>query len=335
MSFFIILLVTLFAFELAYFFIANKLNIIDKPNERSSHTAITLRGGGIIFSVAWVIFSIINGWCLPYFTIGLIMVAAISFVDDLMTLSSKVRIIIHLLAFTLCFYEMHLLNLPLWQSICIYIVAIGCMNAVNFMDGINGMTGMYALSVFVPMFVFYDSIHAPTNPLLYMIASVIVFGFFNFRKKAVCFAGDVGSISMAFIFIFFILGHMTGIFASKDSLSILRPNQHIQWNFTYILLLTLYGIDAILTIIQRLYGKENIFKPHRKHLYQLLANECKIPHVIVSGIYAGIQAIISYCIFFTQLSGIFYVTLLMGLIAIYILVKVKCLQWIESKKHGT
>ena len=84
--------------ELAYFIIADHYNIIDKPNARSSHQTITLRGGGIIFSLAGLIFFFLSGFEYPYFITGLLSIAIISFLDDILTLNNKIRLSIHLIS---------------------------------------------------------------------------------------------------------------------------------------------------------------------------------------------------------------------------------------------
>ena len=107
------------------------------------------------------------------------------------------------------------------------------------------------------------------------LISVLVFNFFNFRPRARCFAGDVGSVSMAFI-VLYVLG--TLILKTGD--------------LSWIVFLAVYGVDSVLTIVHRLMLKENIFGPHRKHAYQIMANELKIPHVVVSTVYAVLQVAI-------------------------------------------
>src|SRR5690606_39633561 len=98
-----LLTVLLFILMFAYFKIADKFNIIDKPNERSSHTAITIRGGGIIFLVAIVIAGIMYpNYLLP--VAGAAVIGIISFLDDRITLSSKIRILFHLSAVSMMFH---------------------------------------------------------------------------------------------------------------------------------------------------------------------------------------------------------------------------------------
>jgi UDP-GlcNAc:undecaprenyl-phosphate GlcNAc-1-phosphate transferase len=321
----IIILGLLFLLELGYFQLADRFNIIDKPNERSSHTQLTIRGGGILFPIAWILYSLSHGFAFPYATVGVFLIGTISFLDDRMELSSRLRLLVHVLAFTLCFIELEVFSaLPWWSIPMVYIVAIGCVNAINFMDGINGITGLYALAVLVPMYLYLYPTVLDSNGLTYLIASVLVFGFFNFRKKAKCFAGDVGSVSMGYLIIFFIVGLMLQRWSSQTGLVDAKQMQTDgTFEFKYILLLSLYGVDAILTIIHRLMLKENIFKAHRKHLYQYLANELKWPHLAVASLYACIQFGISIWVMFN------YVTLPMGIGLILML----CILYVVIKKR--
>lgn len=266
----IVALVLLFILELLYFRIADHFNIIDKPNHRSSHTAITLRGGGIIFSLALLLYPLWFGLQYEYFLMGLFAIAFISFMDDMKPVSNKVRIVFHLLGVALMFYQLGLFELPFYWTILALILVIGSINAINFMDGINGITGLYALVTLLTLYFINLNVIEFVNPsfILVAILSVIVFNFFNFRTRAKCFAGDVGSVSIAFIVMFFILA------------LIIKTE-----NFSYLLLLLVYGLDTVTTIVFRLMRKENIFEAHRSHFYQYWANERKYSHLLVSGIY--------------------------------------------------
>jgi len=277
----------LFGLEVLYLYVAKKYNIIDNPSERSSHTYLTRRGGGIIFPIAWLLYFFLHQCPLPFFTLGLIIVSTISFLDDMLTISAKYRIIIHVFAFSLCFYQLHLINvLPWWALAGTFIFCIGCLNAINFMDGINGMTGLYFLSIFLPLIYFRQTtIYSKQSPYIYIVMALLIFGFFNFRKRAICFAGDIGSVSIAFITIYFIIQLL------------IKTNGNFLQNIQYILLLALYGIDSVFTLLQRLYNRENIFHPHRKHLYQLLANELNMPQISVAAMYASIQFGINIWVF--------------------------------------
>lgn len=265
--------------ELIYFRIAHRFNIIDKPNERSSHTRITLRGGGIIFLFGAWLYAAFFGFQYPWFLASLSLVAIISFIDDVRSLPDSIRLVVQFAAMFLMFQQFGILNWESWWIILIaLIVCVGVSNAYNFMDGINGITGGYSLSIMAPL-IFVDTQTPFIDPHFLCVAtlSLLVFCFFNFRKKAKCFAGDVGSLSIAFIVIF-ALGRL--ILQTED--------------FTYILFLALYGVDSVLTICHRILLHENLGQAHRKHAYQLMANELRIPHVVVSSIYMVIQLVISF-----------------------------------------
>lgn len=304
---FILLMVIFVGIALLYFRIADHFNIIDKPNERSSHTQLTIRGGGILFPLAWIIYSITHGFLLPWATAGLLSIAIVSFADDRMALSNRLRFAVHLLAFTCCFLELNLFYvLPWWVIPIVYIVGIGCVNAVNFMDGINGMTGLYSLSVLLPaQWALFGTIWNGSL-LNYLMVAILVFGFFNFRTKARCFAGDVGSVSMGYVLVFLLLGFIFVRFEEAQYGDLLKISQRIDFKVSihYLLLLSLYGVDAILTLVQRLYLKENIFEAHRRHFYQLLCNEYGIWHIAVSAGYALIQFFINVYIFRYEISGL-------------------------------
>lgn len=274
---YIFTLIALLAIELLYFRIADKLNIIDKPNERSSHTRITLRGGGIIFYFGALAYFVINRGEYPWFMLALTLVAFISMVDDVRSVSQRTRLLFHFTAMALMFGQWGLYDLPWWWVVIALIVCTGIINAYNFMDGINGITGGYSLVLLVALaYVNREVVPFVEPDFIYMvILSVVVFCLFNFRKKAKCFAGDVGSVSIAFILLF-LIGKL--VLVTED--------------LSWVVLLAVYGVDSVLTIIHRLMLHENIGLPHRKHLYQLMANELHVPHVAVSALYMAVQAVI-------------------------------------------
>lgn len=291
-----------FLIELVYFKIADRYKIKDRPNSRSSHKRSTIRGGGIIFPIAWVFYWIGSGFQLSFVTVGLLLVAIVSFVDDIRNVSNLTRLLIHAIAFTLCFYELHLFELlPIWAIVCTYIVSIGCINAVNFMDGINGITSLNALSILVPLFLISID-NCFLEPLLYIIIALIVFSFFNVRTKARCFAGDVGSVTIGYIFIFIILGLMFNLWEPASGLIDLKKPESLIFHPKYILFLAVFGVDSILTIVHRLILGENIFRAHRRHLFQLLSNEMKWNHLLVSFVYASIQLFITFWVLSSRIN---------------------------------
>jgi len=309
----LILIITfciLFIFELLYFKLADRFNIIDQPNYRSSHNKLTIRGGGIIFTIALILYPLCFGSIYIYFLLGLAIISFISFIDDIKPVSSKVRIIFHLVAVALMFLQLGLFSLPLYWAIIALIFVIGSINAINFMDGINGMTGGYALVTLFSLLYVNNQIivFTTSNFLITSIVSVLVFNFFNFRNKAKCFAGDVGSVGIAFIILFFILQ------------LIIKTG-----NFSYLFFLLLYGLDTVTTIFFRIIKKENIFEAHRSHFYQYLANEKKFSHLIVSLVYSSIQLVINLmliCVFdnslFTIIMSLVFSAMIFVIIRFYI-----------------
>jgi UDP-N-acetylmuramyl pentapeptide phosphotransferase/UDP-N-acetylglucosamine-1-phosphate transferase len=279
-----ILAILLMILMLLYFKVADRFNIIDKPNQRSSHTEITLRGGGIIFWFSALIYFIQHFQYNYFFFIGITLVSFVSFWDDIKSLSNMIRISIHFLAISLIFYDLDVFHvLPLFGIVFAFVFSIGIINAYNFMDGINGITGLYTLVVMGSLLYVNKNIQLFTDSgfIKYAMVASLVFLFFNYRKKAKCFAGDVGSIAIAFWVIYLIL-------------KLILATNSVIW----ILFLGIYGVDAVCTILHRLYLKENIFEAHRLHLYQILSNEYKIQHRLVALYYAIAQILISILVIF-------------------------------------
>ena len=302
-----ILILFLFIIMLLYFKVANKYNIIDKPNHRSAHTEITLRGGGIIFWFASLLYFVQNVENNYLFFLGSTIMSLVSFWDDIQSLSNKIRLLAHFLAITLAFYCLNLFAiLPFYGTLMSYIIFIGIINAYNFMDGINGITGVYTLVILSSLLYVNQNVtnFIDAHFILYSITASLVFLFFNFRKKAKCFAGDVGSIAIAFCIVFLIL-------------KLTIETKSIVW----MLLLAVYGVDAVCTILHRLYLRENIFEAHRHHFYQILSNDFKIQHRIVAVFYGFLQVLISCtAIFFYEKIhvGLIYILILLPLIIIYL-----------------
>lgn len=300
-----LIFVLLILLELAYFRVADRFNIIDKPNQRSSHTSVTLRGGGIIFLIGAWLFAAFFGLEYGWFLLGLTLIGLVSFIDDIHSLPDSVRLVVQFVAMFLMFHQFGILNLNDWWMVLIaLIVCVGIINAYNFMDGINGITGGYSLAVIAPLIYLNVKEDFIDMPYLYVTAlSLIVFCFFNFRKKAKCFAGDVGSITIAFILLF-ALGRL--ILQTGD--------------FAYIVFLAVYGADSILTICHRIQLHENLGEAHRKHAYQLMANELKMPHIEVSLIYMAVQLAISFGMIFCPVNHYIYLAItIMVLLAAYLI----------------
>ena len=284
-------LALLVAAELVYFRVADRFNIIDRPNGRSSHTRVTIRGGGIVFLLGAWLNVVFHGLQYPWFLLGLTAIAGVSFIDDIRSVSNPVRLVVQFAAMFLMFHDWGILTPRDWWGILPGLVfCVGIINAYNFMDGINGITGGYSLAVLVPLMSINREVHFIDGDFLVVaILSDMVFCFFNFREKARCFAGDVGSVAIAFIIVFAIgkLILLTG-------------------DFTYIMLLAVYGVDSVLTIVHRILLHENLGEAHRKHAYQLMANELKLPHTGVSMIYTCVQLAISLGLIYLPVNHLLY-----------------------------
>ena len=304
-----IILVLLLALELLYFRIADRCNIIDKPNERSSHSTIVLRGGGIIFLLGLWIWSAFFGFQYPWALAGVTLIAAVSFVDDVHSLPDSVRLVAQFLAMGLLLWQVCLVDglsvmgdCSLLVKVLVFVAAlivfVGAADIYNFMDGINGITAGYSLSVLVPLMVvnvqaacgsagvldgcggFGDAgAEIIDYTLLNVVAlSLLVFSFFNFRGKgkAKCFAGDVGSVGIAYILLFAV-----AMLIAKTG------------DVTWLVLLLVYGVDGCLTICHRIMLHEHLGEAHRKHMYQLMSNELGMSHPVVALIYMGVQLAVS------------------------------------------
>jgi len=307
---YLVLFILLFILELLYFKVADKYNIIDKPNLRSSHTSITLRGGGIIFYFGALAYFIYSGYQYPWFFLGLTLMTLVSFLDDILTLSNKIRLFIHFGSVLLMAYQLDVFNLPWYYLLITFIVVVGVINAYNFMDGINGITASYSIAVVLLLMIVNNQVNFVDQRLLsYSLIAVLVFSFFNFRSKAKTFAGDVGSVSIAYILLFAL-----GALIIKTG------------NLIYILFLTVYGIDAVWTIIRRLSLRENIFEAHRSHLYQYLGNEAGVNKLLISFLYGLLQFLIGFSVIWISnydfnIQIIFAIFLLVMISIVYLILK--------------
>ncbi|MCU0448307.1 MAG: UDP-GlcNAc--UDP-phosphate GlcNAc-1-phosphate transferase [Bernardetiaceae bacterium] len=267
----------LFGLAETYLKLASRLGIADTPNLRSSHLRPTIRGGGVVFVVGMMLFLLLNLGSLAWFTASLAIGATVGFLDDLGGLPKRIRITGYFIASALLLYQVGIpLTWYLWLPLLVLVA--GIVNAVNFMDGINGITGLYGLVAFVTLWWLHRAEGGllPDAYFLVALVGLAVFGFYNFRPRARCFAGDVGSIGLALM----ILLPLIMLVITRQSLA-------------YLLLLSLYGVDTILTIVFRLANRENIFQAHRRHLFQLLANEGKISHLKVAFGYALAQTFVN------------------------------------------
>lgn len=273
---FVFTFLVLFFCAFLYIKLAQKFGIEDVPNHRSSHSLKTIRGGGILFVISIFIYFFTQSLPYPYLFLAIFIVAIVSFIDDLKTLGTSSRLMAQILAITLVFFQLDLFNLSILISIPLLIFCLGIINIYNFMDGINGITGFYSLTVFLAvLFLNFSTSLIDYKILIFGIIGLLVFGFFNFRKRALFFAGDIGSISIG-VFITFLL-----------LLFSFQLNSPLPFMF-----IAVYLVDGGVTIISRLLKKENILKPHKSHLYQNLIHLKSMKHLTVAGAYAIVQIIV-------------------------------------------
>lgn len=215
-----------------------------------------------------------------WFLLAVTLVAGVSFIDDIHSLPDSVRLVAQFGAMLMMFYQLDILHLNMWWVVILaLIVCVGASNIINFMDGVNGITEAYALASLIPMALLNQSMDFVNQSLIFVvILADMVFCYFNFRPKgkAKCFAGDVGSIGVAYILLF-LIGAL-----------ILRTG-----DITWLIFLLVYGVDGCLTICHRIMLHENLGEAHRKHAYQIMANELKIDHVKVASLYALLQLAVS------------------------------------------
>jgi len=304
---YLLYILILSSFQILYLYIAQKYKILDKPNERSSHNHNVIRGAGIIYPLSMLLWFLFNGFHLEYFVFGLFIISILGFLDDLFNLKQIHRLIIHIISALLLLYQVDFLNSHICLIIIVLILIIGWVNTFNFMDGINGISIFYALINLGTLY-YLNSEHmfVANEMIIYIIIPIIIFSFLNVRKNAIAFGGDVGSLSLAFILVFLMIS------------LILKTA-----NLNYILLFSIYGIDSVLTIIERIIRKENIFKPHRTHLYQYLANEREYSHLVISSIYATAQLLVNLFVIYILLpnSIVASISILIILSFIYIMIK--------------
>jgi len=277
-AYYILITAVLIIGIIIYLKMAEKWSIIDQPNSRSSHLVVTKRGGGIIYLIALVIYMISSNFNMPSIIICGLLLGIMGFIDDNKNLDFKIKLIIQCITIGYFLSTGSYNGLEWYLLILMFFLIISSINILNFMDGINGLTILYSLSFLISFYIINAHIIAFTdsNFLLIVILSNLIIGYFNIRKKAVCFLGDVGAITMGFIY------------AVLTITLILKTN-----SLSPLILFLVYFLDSGWTIIERLLAKENIFHPHRKHLYQLLVNEYKLSHLLVASIYFSIQALIN------------------------------------------
>lgn len=307
---YLLLTALLLAAELLYFHLAARFGIVDVPNRRSSHRRPTIRGGGIVFPLAMLGWGLVSGFAQPFLVAGVLLVAVVSFIDDVRGLGFRIRLPLHFLSTALILLEAGYFGLPWYAWLPALILLVGFLNAFNFMDGINGITGLYSLLAALFLLAAAALLPQPGwySPLILLTIALLIFNFFNFRNRARCFAGDVGAISLALWLGYYLL-----------VLLLEFPSP------IWLLPVAVYAVDSVMTILYRLQKGENIFHAHRHHLYQNLSNEWGWPHLQVSALYGFLQLLINIAALLLWRTEVFawpYVILIyLVLVALYVVGK--------------
>ena len=272
----VLMFMLLAALEGFYIAAARRLGIVSAVTERSSHSEPTVAGGGVVYLFGLMGFAVVSGFSYPVFTLAALILALVSFTDDVHPLGVGVRLAVQLLCIGAMGAGLHAYGgYPWWAGAAGVVCAAGLVNAWNFMDGINGITALYTTITLGTLYVIntYGGYGFVSEEFLTtgLMASVI-FGWCNFRRRALCFAGDVGAVTAAVT----VLYALARLMLASGSL-------------IWLGLVMVYGVDAVLTLVHRLARGENIFRAHRMHAYQLLANEGRMNQLAVSGIYGAIQ----------------------------------------------
>lgn len=306
---YLLFIIIWFGIEWFYFGIAKRFSIVDKPNARSSHDIVTIRGGGIIFPLA-ILVGLLYEQPIQWILIAsLLLITILSFIDDTRHIDSKIRLVLQSLAVGSILYLVAP-QFSLLLLLFLFILITGVINAYNFMDGINGITVLYSLVTLGSMYWVQQSIPTFLSDHLFiaLLTALLVFGFFNVRKKAACFSGDVGSVSLAFIFCFLLL-----------KMSIVTD---FGW---WILFLSVYGVDTVFTIVCRIFRKEPLMQAHRSHFYQYLANEAGWTHIQVSILFAIVQLVLNISVVYSYTTGSIWASLaaLFAFVIIYTIFRLR------------
>lgn len=255
---------------------AGRGRMLDIPNERSSHVRPTPRGGGLAIVVvtlagSWLILPFVRSeitvWQWLAYSAGALLIAGVSWLDDLRSLSTRVRFAAHLtgaLVVCLAFGAWKGITLPglgnvnlgLWGWPLTLVWIVGLTNAYNFMDGIDGIAGAQAVVAGMGWALIGIIV---SSPLLCIVGILLAFSSLGFLghnwPSAKIFMGDVGSAFLGFSFA------VLPIIAARSDPRFVLVGLLLVWPFAF---------DTAYTFIRRLCRRENVFAAHRSHLYQRL-----------------------------------------------------------------
>lgn len=310
--------------EMIYIQLARKYRILPTHQEQSSRSTYIVTGAGILFFISWIFFFLLNEFQYPIFTFGLLIVTLLFFIDDITPFHPALHVAINLIALTILFVQFGVYEQldPLHLSL-MYLVGLYILHMFHFMNRINGMTGIYALSFFVSMIL----LSPPNlqfdieNPLYFIVISLGVFGLFNFRKKAAAFAGDVGVYSIAYLVLFFLLQLVFGRTNFIEGEVHHTAPSTFHFEPKYLLFLSVYFVETILTFFFSVMHRKNIFTARSNHLYQYFSHKLKISHLLVATSYATLQLLINFYVINNDITPFKAAYILAGLTAIYLFLK--------------
>ncbi|BBO87641.1 MraY family glycosyltransferase [Desulfosarcina ovata] len=297
---------------------AGTIDLLDHSNDRSSHKGVIPKGGGIGILAAIVISSI-SAKITPAFWGAATALSFISLLGDRKEISPKLRLTVQFISaiiFLVFSHQYTHTSYPIPAILFFVLFIVATTNWYNFMDGINGIAAITAIVGF-SLLTYYNLDSHSNNKLTILSVSIIFscLGFmpFNFPKAKV-FMGDVGSILIGFVF---------------SSFVVMLSDNFLDFVCLTGFLFPFYA-DEFVTMAIRLKDGENFFKAHRRHFYQLLANEMSIEHWKVSIGYGLLQLIVGLSILFTRPFGVSYVILILScFLAVFIIAN-----YIIRKKLG-
>ena len=309
-SFYLLFSLSIYLFMYAYVKVAKSINFYDIPNDRSSHVIDTVTGIGIAFPISVFVWYLLN-FKYHFFFLGLLILTICSIIDDVIDLKVYVRIFIQSISVSCLLQYFYHIDLSVIIIFLIIILNMGWLNAFNFMDGINGIMASYSLiNLFTFFYINFKYQFIEQEILIFLLIPLTLFMIFNFRNAAISFSGNSGTMAMAYIL----------------SLIMIKLIDHANdWKF--IIFFSVYGLDTVFTIIERLILKENIFKPHRRHLYQLMVDKHYYNHLNVSIMFSLYQIIINIVfinLYDDENSGLnilLFITLLVFSVAVYFATK--------------
>jgi len=291
---------------------ALKKAILDLPNERSSHSIPTPRGGGlaiiITFYVGLFLFKDEIPLNLFLALLAVFPIVLVSLIDDIKTLSSKIRLVVQMFSALLALYllggvnSINFISVELsgwWLNVVAFVLILWLTNLYNFLDGIDGYAATQTVMLGLGISLLLSN---PLGDLL--IIATLGFLLFNWHKASI-FMGDVGSASLGFIIAILLFSETS---SGKS--------------YFWLIALSLFWFDATVTLIRRYLNQEVLTKAHKKHAYQRLVQSGWSHAQVTLGL-LFFNAFFLLLMYFYDWRIIFFVNLFF-LVLIYL--------WIEGRK---